>query len=818
MNERQRGDYLYKADRLFGQMGLWLYGHKAVIFLVALVLIVVGSHFASKAQMDNGWDSFFDESDPAYNAYTVYQQDFGSDEVAYILYSVPNSEHGPFDLSAMERVAELTEALEFEVPFVKEVTSLTNVEFMTAEEDFLEIHELGLDMPGNQEEMLEKREAMMAKPAYRGAIVDDAALHGAIILEMTAASNDPQSTLRLDPEGGYGLENLYPQVSAKKIVELLNQPEYADIAFRTSGDVFMNSTYNELFDTETTLLTSLTFVLVSLIALICFRGQLLGLVAPLSVVLLALILTVAFIVIAGYKIGLLFLIAPVLLTAIGVAQSVHLITEFNLLRAHGMTRKAAVQKTLEHVAMPCLLAAVTTAISFLVMAGSNLRGLAEMAVYLGAGVLLTFIASITLMICFMSMGRDATKRTVDPSENRSTLLYRILDKVVAINMHHGAAILAIFSGIIVISAIGISKLHVGFNFLDEFKPHVDFRQHTEYVQEHMGGVLSFAIIYDAGEPDAIKSARILSHLAALQSASERSPLVEKSYSVADILKDINQSFHGDDPAYYRLPDSNELIAQYLLMYEISGGEELEDYVSGDYSRTTLELRVDMADSGPITELLEELEAYLAANPLEGVTVHITGVGMLFVKVATYIADSQVQGYTLAFIIIAIVLCIAFRSIPVGLLAMIPNLFPVIIGLGLVGWLGQHLDYFKMLLATVAIGIAVDDTVHTTSRLRKEFLQRGNYEEAVRVTLRSVGRALVITTTILTGSFLVYLVSELEILASFGTLLATTMVAALMADLFLLPALVLVLKPFGPEHGPLAVADADTTTEAAAPSR
>ncbi len=778
-----------------------MYHHKAVVFLCALTLIGGGVYFASQVRTDNSLDAYFDSADLSYNAYTNYQFDFGSDEVAYILYSVPSRENGPFELEIMDRILTLTEALEYEVPFVAEVTSLTNAEFISAEDDFLEIHELGLDMPQDQAAMLKRREAMLAKPAYRGSLLDDAAQHGAIIVEMTVSANDSLDDIRLDADGGDALSNLYPQASKNKIVEILNRPEYEDIEFRLTGDVAMNSAYNEIITSEAMLVTGLTFALVSLIALVCFRGQLLGLLGPLSVVILGLILTVAFMVLVGYKLGMLFMIAPTLLTAIGVAQSVHLITEFNLLRTRGLSRQEAVQKTLEHVAMPCLLAALTTAVGFLVMAGSSLRGLAELAVYISVGVLLTFIGSITLMVCYMCLGKNDQSRRNDVSEDSSHFLYKILSRVVDINLKHKHLIIAAFAASIAIAGIGISKLHIGFNFLEEFKPEVKFRQDTEYTQTHMGGVLNFVIIYDAGEADAIKNARTLAHLEALQAEAERSDLVQKSYSLVDILKDINQSFHGDDPEYYRLPESDDLIAQYLLMYEISGGEELDDYVSGDYSRTTLELRVDMSGSERIAKLLQNVEAHLVSSPLEGIEIEITGVGMLWVKMAKYIAQSQIQGYTLAFIIIASILCLAFRSVKVGLLAMIPNLLPVVLALGVVGWQGDHLDYFRMLLATVAIGIAVDDTVHTASRLRKEFLRLGNYEAAVRTSLMSVGRALVITTTILTCSFLVYLASSMEVLAAFGILLAMTMIVALLADLFLLPALVMVFQPFGPEHEP-----------------
>ncbi len=798
MNRDPQFDYLREADRLFGRLGVWMHGHKSVVFVVAIAMLSAGAFQATKFRIDNSFDSFFDATDPAFSAYKTYQEEFGSDEVAYLLYSVPASAHGPFDLDAMRRIAELTEALEYEVPFVKDVTSLSNVEFITADGDFLEIHELALDMPDNQAALSERGRAMMGKPAYRGAIVDNEATHGAIVLEMTVTSSDPLDLLRLDPDGGNDIENLYPQVASRKIAEILARPEYRGIDFRWSGDVAMNSAYHEVIKSESATQALLTLALVSLIAMVCFRMQLLGLLGPLSVVILSMILTVGFMSLAGYKIGVMFLIAPTLLIAIGVAQSVHLITEFNLMRARGMDRRRSVKEALERVAMPCLLAAFTTATGFVVMSGSNLRALAEMAVYLGVGVMLTFVASITVMVCFMSMGKEKPRRAAGEDVRKRDALHRLLRRIAVLDTKRPLAIVILFGGILAGSLAGIGKLHVGFNFLDEFKPHTQFRRHTDYIQNVMGGMLNVVFVYDSGEPDGARTRELLAHLDAFQAHADRSPIVEKTYSVVDILKDVNQSFHGDDPAYYRLPDSDELIAQYLLMYELSGGEELGDYLNGDYSRTTLELRVDLTDSSRIQALVDDMERYLEEHPA-GVEIRTTGIGLLWIKMAEYIADSQMWGYSLAFGIIALVLCLAFRSIKVGLLAMIPNLFPVILALGLMGWQSVQLDYFRLLVATVAIGIAVDDTVHITTRLRSEFLRHGNYERAIRESLLSTGRALVITTVVLSLAFLVYLASDMAMLSNFGILLSATMVAALVADLFLLPCLVLLLKPFGPER-------------------
>jgi len=237
---------------------------------------------------------------------------------------------------------------------------------------------------------------------------------------------------------------------------------------------------------------------------------------------------------------------------------------------------------------------------------------------------------------------------------------------------------------------------------------------------------------------------------------------------------------------------------------------LQEYVTPDFSRTSLQLRVKMGGAADVRTLMRDLKVFEHDSGVPGLHIQPSGVGMLWVVMADYISSSQLRGYALAFTIIALLMCIIFRSVTVGLLAMVPNLVPVILVLGYMGWAGVSLDYIRLLLATVAIGIAVDDTVHLVNRLRYEFLRCGNYELALRRSLSGVGQALVLTSIILVCGFMGLLVAKMAMMASFSILLMWTILGALLADLFLMPALMLLLKPFGaafdePQRAPLASA-------------
>ncbi len=235
-----------------------------------------------------------------------------------------------------------------------------------------------------------------------------------------------------------------------------------------------------------------------------------------------------------------------------------------------------------------------------------------------------------------------------------------------------------------------------------------------------------------------------------------------------------------------------------MLYEGAGGTEASQHVSSDYRVASLELRLSIASTQETADLVAALDAYLAEQPLEHTSLRLTGIGALWLKLMEYIVTSQIQGFLIAFTVIAAILCLLFASLRTGLVAMIPNLSPVFLCLGMIGWLGIDLDYNKVMIAAVAMGIAVDDTIHLLSRIRHEFALSGNYADALREATLDVGRALLITSVALVCGFLVLTLSVMDSQSSRGVLLASTIVAALVADFLFLAALVLVTRPFGPE--------------------
>ena len=785
----------------FERIGVFTFDHRWLVLGLSLGLLIVSGYFASLARFDASFVTYFVPDDPVYKGYLQYRDDFGSEEIAYIVYEVPDRVLGPWDLEIMRRIEGLTEALEDEVPFVSEVTSLVNVEFMEGVPDGIEIYDLLEDFPETQEELLEARAKVLGKPMMVGGFLSEDARYAALILEFELSSIDPIEELRVDPEGGDALPNLYPQAPYLAIQEILARPEYEGIEFHHVGDIPINAIYNIMASEESVNLLIATLAVIIALLFLFFRNVV-GVIGPVVVVLLSLMVAVGFMGILGWNMDLMFGMLPTIIIAVGVADAVHIISEFRSLRRELGDRREAARRTMYLVGPPCLFTSLTTAAGFASMSVAPIRSIANFAIYSAVGVMAAFFLSVTLLLVFMTFG----KRHV-PDKKREVMRAKggarfkaFLRGVAGFDVRHRRVILTIAAVIFLVGGAGMTRLRVDSNMMTDFKKNEPIRVSTEFVDEVMSGSMSLVYLFDSGQTEGIKDPAVLKEIERFQiEAESKGYAVNKTYSIVDILKDLNQSFHEGDPAFHVLPEDRNLIAQYLLLYETSGGEEAQNYVSSDYSTANLELRCKLGDMSKMERLAEELGQYIEDEPFLATEIQQSGIGSLWLILMSYIVQSQIRGFLVAFSVIFVLLCLIFRSLKTGMIAMVPNLAPVVVTLGSMGWLDIPLDYVRLFIGTVAIGISVDDTIHHVTRCVLEFNRRRKYEEALEVALQDVGRALVITSVVLVLGFLVFMTSAMHTYVVFGMLLATTIVVALVADFILMPALILTFKPFGPER-------------------
>lgn len=785
----------------FALIGGWIYRFRWPVFLVSTITMCLASYLGLGVRFDNSFNAYFDADDPTYTAFLDFRDQFGSDETSYILYTAPRSEFGVWNIEIMKKIYGLTQRLEETVPFVKEVISLTNAEFIEGAEGELLVHDILEDFPETQKTLLELKERIMNKPLYINGLVSKDGKYGAIILEMEKASIDPVDEIRFDPEKGDRMDNLYPQITHDRIEEVLAGPEYADIDFYHTGDVPLNASYNRISQSESQRLGVIAFVVIGIMLSLFFRN-IMGVIGPLLIVFCSIFGVMGFVGLMSWDFDLMFIMLPALLVAVGVADAVHLLSEYNHYLGREQDRKKAVQQTLFLMGVPCLFTSLTTMAGFASMSVSPIKAIKHFAIYSSVGVGAAFLLTVTLLVAVISFGKKnpVRKERGTRKKQKRDFIAGVMSWVSTVNSRHKGLVLVIFTALIFFTGAGLFRLEVDSNFLSEFSTRSEIRRVTEFVDRIMGGSTSFSYVFDSGRTDGVTDPDFLRQVEAMQVEAEKKDVIMKAYSIVDLLKDINREFHNGDPSYYRIPDSREMAAQLLLVYEMSGGDELTDYLSGDFRKARLEMRCKAVASSRYKKTVEDLDTFLRSQPTAErfSAPTLSGMGTLWLKLLDYITDSQILGFTIAFCVIAVMMCLVLGSWRVGLLSMIPNLTPIVVTLGLMGWMGIALDYVKLLIGCVAIGLAVDDTVHMIVRYQHEFSVQKNYRRALTASLQGVGRALFITSAVLVAGFLVNVFSIMQTLVDFGLLVAFTIIMALLADFFLLPALVLFVKPFGPE--------------------
>ncbi|MBU0996008.1 MAG: MMPL family transporter [Proteobacteria bacterium] len=796
-----RSKVVEKLDRIFEKTGGWSYDHRWVILFVCIMVFGLCLYLAKDVRFDNSFEAYFDRDDPVYKGFLEFRDHFGSDEIGYILYEAPEKKYGVWDLAVMRTIDEISIKIEENAPFVKRVLSLSNAEFIEGRDGELIVHDILNDFPETQEDMLKIRDKVLAKPLYLNGLADASGRFGAIVVEMHKSSIDQLEEIQVDPEKGNDIYNLYPQASAMAIKKVLSAYENTGIVFYNTGDVELNSEYNIMAMKESQRLGMITFIVIGIL-LAFFLRSFSGIVGPLSVVALSMLISVSFIGIMGWKFDLLFSILPTVLIAVGVADSVHIVSDFRTYYKSLNDRRGAIKRTLYLTGLPCLFTSLTTVAGFASMAISPIKIIKHFAIYSAVGIFGAFVLSVTFLVVFLSFGKKSINGN-SPEKSRkkdlgNVLLKKSLQYVARFDIRYKWTIIIVSLIVGIFAAGGVLQIRIDSNFLSEFSDKVDIKRVTKRVDEVMGGTISYSYVFNSEAPEGIIEPEVLAEIKALQDKANEMDIVMKTYSIVDLLQDINKTFHDEDPDYYVLPDTKAQTAQYLLVYEMSGGEELENYITSSYGSANLEIRTKLANASETEKFVDSMDRFLQSRNSDAIKPILTGMGALWYKLIKYIVQSQIAGFLIAFSVIAVMMCVLFGSVRVGLLSMVPNLAPVVLTLGVMGWAGVPLDYVKLMIGCISIGIAVDDTIHLVNRYQHEFRRCGNYEKALLNSMNHVGRAIFITSVVLFSGFLVFLNSLMDSLAQFGVLVSATIITAFMADFFLMPALLLALKPFGPE--------------------
>jgi len=344
-----------------------------------------------------------------------------------------------------------------------------------------------------------------------------------------------------------------------------------------------------------------------------------------------------------------------------------------------------------------------------------------------------------------------------------------------------------------VGAAGAARLRFSHDPLEWLPTEAPVRVATLEIDRELGGAMSLDFILDSGRADGLQQPELLHRMDALGHSLEEQPhagvRAGQTISIADVVKEIHQALNEDRPEFYRIPDDRLLIAQELLLFENSGSDDLSKLADSQFRTGRLALRAPWRDAlayVPFFRLTQQL-----ARDTIGELAEISFTGALPVMTQTLenVIHGMARSYVLALLIITPLMVLLLGSLRTGLLSMVPNLVPILLTLGVMGWLGLPLDLFALLVGGIAIGLAVDDTIHFMHNFRRYRDHGADVDDAVRETLRTAGHAMLVTTIVLTLGFLGFSLSSMRNLRFFGLLVGFALSIAFLADVILSPALV-----------------------------
>ena len=743
--------------------------------LCASGISVGGRQIMPGLRVDNSMEVWFRQDDPDWLKYRRFQKHFEGDEFVVIAFEEENI----FEPRVLRKIKDLTEKLG-ELPHVSKVTSLTNVDDFRGGDGVLTISELVEQVPDDPVELERLRDRALRQPLYTGNVISSDGRTTGILVEVEPA-----------PKG-----NNYQRKLTDLIYDLCErESEKGSYRFQIAGTTILLGLEDKASTDDAVLEFFLALaLLIGVLYLTHHRWMLV--IIPLTVVTITNIWIHGIIALCGSTYNMVFGVLPAMVMVLGIADAIHYMNEYRLQRDRGADGLSAVRRTFCLVFVPCLFTSVTNSVGFGSMAVSHLRPVSEFGIYAGLAMLLAFVVNMVLISIWL--GRlKRIPADIRPLRVRE-LLARLVEKTTTLTRRHVRVNIFIAFLVFLVSFTGIRKIEINTHEIKYFRKSHPIRVATEFIERTLTGTIPLEIML-SGPPDAFKEPATLSRIETMQSFLATLPQFQKTFSLVDYLKEINRVVHDEDPAHYRIPETREAVAQLLLLAE----ENIEDYADvNDYSVARIHSRFNYVDTRQARRIQEDVNRKLSEIfASSGIEVEVTGSIPMYLNAERYILDSQIRGFSSALLVIFLIISILVRSLKLGLIAMVPNVIPIALTFGLMGWTHIYLDMGTVLIASIAIGLAVDDTIHLLSRFRISFQRRRNYEEALDETFQEVGVPVVITSVVLFFGFAILVVSTFMPVVYFGITAAITMLSAMIAELFVTPALIKLFKPFGPEEVP-----------------
>ena len=484
-------------------------------------------------------------------------------------------------------------------------------------------------------------------------------------------------------------------------------------------------------------------------------------------------------------------IIPPLLSALTIAALVHLFNALHYASKRGFVGKERVNAALSEIKRPALFSALTTSAGLASLGLSPIPPISVFGLTAAIGVILIYLIVIHILPTIF-----ARFDTSDWPSRASglTLMDTLVKKLFHTGIRNPAMVLICIFFALAATIPFMAKVEVETNIQEFFPPTHSLRKATDYIEEKLVGTTPLEIIFSTSssadtEAEILIQPETLHYFKDFQLWLKKQPEVDKTISVVDFIEEMNWGFHAQDEQFLSIPQDPNLISQYLFIYD---GEDMYDFIDEDYQQARVAMNVNVHGANEISNLMKKTEQYLSQNPLQNTQWRITGAGRLFADQETLLIEGQILSLGGALLLIFTLMLILWRSLKDTLICMIPNLSPIVLIFIIMGIFGIWLDMATAMIASVAVGIAIDDTIHVYHGFIDRVKKGAHPVFALARTYHQAGRAVMTTTIILCSQFLLLLASAFVPMGHFGVLTSVGLLAALIFDLLLLPALLIVI--------------------------
>ncbi len=741
------------------------------LLLVPVFCLLVASGGAN-LRFTNDYRVYFSEDNPQLLAFEAMEQTYTRDDNVVFLLEPAGGE--VFSAQVMQAVLYLTEQA-WQIPYSLRVDSLSNFQHTRAEEDDVVVLDLVPEEAELTPELLEQvRAVALSEPQLRGRLVS-------LDSKVTAVN----ITVQL-PRRDETLEGPEVVAAARALAEDMEQ-RFSGIEVRLSGITVMNNAFSEESQGDMQTVVPASFALMLVILGVLLRS-LVAVLSTLVVIMLSVVAAMGVGGFLGFPITPPSASSPTIILTVAIAGSVHLLVNFFQEFARTQDRQAAVAESLRLNLQPIALTGLTTAIGFLTLNFSDAPPFRHLGIIVAAGVLFAFVLTVTFLPALLSVLplKQRRVRTAGDGSMRSLAEWVIRHSR---QLFWGGLALAL--GLIACVPLNV----VNDNFVEYFDERVEFRRDADFFDKHLGGLYWLDFALESGEPGGINDPQVLQQMDAFTDWLRTQPEVVHVNSIVDTYKRLNKNMHGDREEWYRLPESRELAAQYLLLYEMSlpYGLDLNNQINVSKSATRIRASTRSISSSEMLVLEKRMSDWLADNA-PAVQVQIASPTVMFAHIGQRNNVSMLKGTFIALVLISFLIMLAVRSVKIGLISLVPNLLPAAIGFGIWGLLEGEVGLAISVVAGMSLGIVVDDTIHFLSKYLRARRESGaSAPTAIGRAFSGVGSAMLVTTLVLVAGFLVLSLSNFEPNSGMGLLTSIVLSVALVADFFLLPSLLLRLE-------------------------